>query len=212
MDLDRAKKRYSAIRKGKNAHLKAAHGKFYKKLLVSKSKAHNEKVSNELRTLNTSNPQKYWATLKKATKSITDCPISPADFETHFKNLNETEQLTKAQENLIQLSSNSEISANEDRNAEPNPQNDFLDELNTPITLLELKKGLKQLKNNKASGTDGVLNEMIKATFETMQNFYLQLFNFIFDSGNFPETWAEGLIVPIYKKREVKGIQITTVA
>ena len=65
LDLDRAKKRYSAIRKGKNAHLKAAHGKFYKKLLVSKSKAHNEKVSNELRTLNTSNPQKYWATLKK---------------------------------------------------------------------------------------------------------------------------------------------------
>ena len=74
------KKRYSAIRKGKNLHLKAAHGKFHKKLLVSKSKAHNEKVSDELRMLNTSNPQKYWATLKKATKLIIDCPISPADF------------------------------------------------------------------------------------------------------------------------------------
>ena len=34
-----------------------------------------------------------------------------------------------------------------------------------------------------------------------MKDVYLKLFNCIFDSGNFPEAWAEGLIVPIYKKK-----------
>ena len=37
-----------------------------------------------------------------------------------------------------------------------------------------------------------------------MKDVYLKLFNCIFDSGNFPDSWAEGLIVPIYKKKGSK--------
>ena len=60
------------------------------------------------------------------------------------------------------------------------------------------------MKNNKATGPDQIYNEEIKATFEIMKNFYLKLFNGILDSGIFPDSWAEGLIVPIYKKKGSK--------
>ena len=76
-----------------------------------------------------------------------------------------------------------------------------IQDLNKPFTLEELSKSIKSLKNNKATGPDQICNEQIKATFETMKNFYLKLFNGIFDSGIFPDSWAEGLIVPIYKKK-----------
>ena len=77
-------------------------------------------------------------------------------------------------------------------------------ELNKPITHDELVKALKSLKNHKATGPDQICNEAIKASFEGMKDVYLKLFNCIFDSGNFPDSWAEGLIVPIYKKKGAK--------
>ena len=78
-------------------------------------------------------------------------------------------------------------------------------DLNKPFTLEELSKGIKSLKNKKASGPDQIYNEEIKALFKIMENFYLKLFNAILDSGIFPDSWAEGLIVPIYKKKGSKG-------
>ena len=77
----------------------------------------------------------------------------------------------------------------------------ILDQLNKPFTLKELTDAVKSLSNNKATGPDDIKNEEIKATFDIMQNFYLRYFNCIFDSGIFPDPWAEGLIVPIYKKK-----------
>ena len=77
--------------------------------------------------------------------------------------------------------------------------------LNAQIEEEELKKGLKSLKNNKSTGPDEILNEQIKATFPIMKNIYIKLFNIILDTGCFPETWAEGLIVPIYKKKGSKN-------
>ena len=81
--------------------------------------------------------------------------------------------------------------------------------LNAEIDEDELKKGLKSLKNNKSTGPDGILNEQIKATFPIMKNIYLKLFNTILDTGCFPETWAEGLIVPYIRRKEAK-INLTT--
>ena len=45
------------------------------------------------------------------------------------------------------------------------------------------------------------MNEEIKGTFREMKDVYLKLFNLIFDSGCYPVAWAEGLIIPIYKKK-----------
>ena len=207
MALNRAKKNYCAARKRKNKQIKAAHGKFYKKLLISKFKEHSEKVSSNLRAINSDDPHKYWTTLKAAVKSKTECAIPPADFEEHFKALNEV----SSQDSTLKREGNPEMSVDFDPN---NITNDtdlctaIQADLNKPFTLEELSKSIKSLKNNKSSGPDQICNEQIKATFEIMKNFYLKLFNGILDSGIFPDSWAEGLIVPIYKKRVTRMIQI----
>ena len=193
------------IRKKKNKQLNKAHGKFYKKLLISKARAHSEKVQAELRSLKGDNPRVYWTTLKAATKAKSDCAIPPEEFENHFKELNEKNDLnaeTSSHSHTANDLSTPDALSNNEGNV---LQTELLNELNKPITMDELSKALKNLKNNKATGPDGIKNEEIKATFELMKNFYLKLFNLIFDSGVFPSSWAEGLIVPIYKKKGSKG-------
>ena len=125
--------------------------------------------------------------LNQATNQKTYCNISPEEFEKHFKALN--------------------VSQNTDDSEIENTEEEIIcfNLLNAKIEEDELKKGLKTLKNNKSTGPDGILNEQIKATFPIMKNIYLQLFNVIFDTGCFPETWAQGLIVPIYKKKGSKS-------
>ena len=72
--------------------------------------------------------------------------------------------------------------------------------LNAPITSQEVLKCVKILKNNKACGNDRILNEYIKSTLDQMMPIYVQLFNLILDSGEYPSIWLEGIIRPIYKR------------
>ena len=67
------------------------------------------------------------------------------------------------------------------------------------------KKALKNLKNNKSTGADEILNEQIKNSFPKMKKIVLNLFNIILETGCFPEEWAVGLIVPIFKNKGSKN-------
>ena len=57
----------------------------------------------------------------------------------------------------------------------------------------------KKLKNGKACGLDGVLNEMIK-----YGHFFLpsleKLFNLMLSFGVYPKKWGDGYLIPIYKR------------
>ena len=75
--------------------------------------------------------------------------------------------------------------------------------VNQPFTDNEIIKAVKNLKNNKSSGSDSILNEHIKATINIMASVYTKLFNIIFDSGLVPESWTLGDIIPIYKKQRL---------
>ena len=184
--LDKAKKNFSAARKRKNKTVTSYHGRFYKKLLNSKFKSHGKKTASKLRSSQTQDPKKFWKILNQATNQKNHCKISPEEFEQHFKDLN----VQDIEENEIETQEEHII---------------CFDLLNATIDETELKKGLKSLKNNKSTGPDGILNEQIKATFPMMKHIYLKLFNVIFDTGCFPETWAQGMIVPIYKKKGNKN-------
>jgi hypothetical protein len=59
----------------------------------------------------------------------------------------------------------------------------------------------QKLKNDKASGEDGIINEYIKSTAHQFINIYEKLFNLIFDCGIIPESWVIGKIKPIYKNK-----------
>ena len=63
---------------------------------------------------------------------------------------------------------------------------------------------VNKLKNNKAVGIDRILNEFIKCSIDIMIPLYVKLFNKILDSGEIPEDWLVGLIIPIYKNKGSK--------
>ena len=80
----------------------------------------------------------------------------------------------------------------------------MFDELDVPISLEEIKKGVRQLQNGARAGPDLLLNEFLRngeyAVFIYIQN----LFNKIFEMGFFPEDWSEGYNTNFQKKKKKK--------
>ena len=74
------------------------------------------------------------------------------------------------------------------------------DELNSEVTIEELRLAISQLKNGKSAGPDAILNEFIKFGSERVLTYIHKLFNTIFECGYFPTRWSEGFIVPIQKR------------
>ena len=57
------------------------------------------------------------------------------------------------------------------------------------------------MKTGKAAGIDKIANEYIKASINKLLPIYVYLFNKVLDSGEIPNDWSVGLIVPLYKKQ-----------
>ena len=75
------------------------------------------------------------------------------------------------------------------------------DYINCPFTRAEIFDCEKILKNEKACGEDGIINEYIKCTIHRFINIYEKLFNIIFDKGIVPNSWLVGIVKPIYKNK-----------
>ena len=106
----------------------------------------------------------------------------------HFKKLNENDS---------------------DDDVEPDFNFDHIDNdvdqfLNSPITEKEIKNVVLKLKNGKAFGNDGILNEYIKNTIDDLMPIYVKLFNIILVIGIVPDTWSLGIMVTIYKNKGSK--------
>lgn len=71
--------------------------------------------------------------------------------------------------------------------------------LDAPITAKEIHDQISKLKNKKASGTDTILNEIIKHERYYLMPSLERIFNDIIENGTFPTEWNIGVIKPIYK-------------
>ena len=100
----------------------------------------------------------------------------------HFKNLNKD---NNEPDNTLGNSINSDINVLVDKE----------------ITNEEILTVVKNLKNNKACGLDNINNEYIKSTIDVglLLPVYVNLFNSILDSGEIPNDWLLGKIIPIFK-------------
>ena len=63
-----------------------------------------------------------------------------------------------------------------------------------------MKEAINQLKNNKATGPDLLRNEMFKSGQHVLIKPICKLFNLVYRSGHYPESWSEGRIISIHKK------------
>ena len=74
------------------------------------------------------------------------------------------------------------------------------DVLNRDITIDEMINVIKQFNNGKSGGSDGVIYEMLKHCPITVIEYMHTLFNRILRQGDFPKTWGEAIISPLFKK------------
>ena len=68
------------------------------------------------------------------------------------------------------------------------------------LTVEDLKKAMRNLKNNKAAGTDGIHPELIKYGGSKLLNIIYEVVRLIWEEERIPEEWKETIIVPIYKE------------
>ena len=205
-ELNNAKKRFKNARNSKNKQRINNEGKNYKSILRNKKANYTRNLANKLRNLKSKDSANYWKLLKGAHKK--ECNnISLDQFELFFKNLNKNMENTDFEENLnnnINNNTNNVNNNNNTNNVNNNTNtnnNEIYNLLNEPINEEEIETAVKNLKNNKSPGDDGILNEQIKSTYHLMKNIYLKLFNIILLAGCFPDIWALGSIVPIFKKK-----------
>ena len=80
-------------------------------------------------------------------------------------------------------------------------------ELDTEISLNEIRKGVQSLKCGKSCEPDLFLNEFIKYGINSLIEYIHVPFNKIFDTGFFPDAWGEGYIVPLHKKGSIENVE-----
>ena len=77
--------------------------------------------------------------------------------------------------------------------------------LNDIFSKKEVVACIKKLKNNKACGFDGVINEFLKACNDKIITCITLLFNIVLITGKLPNSWSIGYITPIYKGKGDKN-------
>jgi Reverse transcriptase (RNA-dependent DNA polymerase) len=72
-------------------------------------------------------------------------------------------------------------------------------DLNEPISETELTEALRRLKNCKAAGGDGVVNELLKYSVPAGKRMLLTLFNLVWQCEDVPVNWRQGRIINLHK-------------
>ncbi|CAG2198691.1 unnamed protein product [Mytilus edulis] len=136
--------------------------KAYKKVCNLQYNEYRKNFIKKLRNLSQSDPKSYWSLLNKSSNTKTNVleKISLECFHDHFKKLSN-----------VQHDQNGDFTDDIDCNAVTN----LNFELNSVITVDEVVKAIKSLKNNKSSGTDLILNEFLKNSCQKMIDIYVNV-------------------------------------
>ena len=82
-----------------------------------------------------------------------------------------------------------------------NELQDFeLGNLDYDVTEKEIMNACKKLKNNKSSAYDMIKNEMLKSALPVISKTVVKICNVLLKTGQFPNSWTEGIINPIHKQ------------
>ena len=143
------------------------------------------------------NAKMYWNMLKElAHVKPANMPLS--SFEQYFRSINNPlDPFYSPDEDIVFFN---ERYANDEFNI-------MFVELNIGISHEEILNAIKQLKLNKSSGPDMLINEFFVHGKCILAPTLCILFNKIFDKGHFPEEWSEGYIVPLHKKGSINEVE-----
>ncbi|MEW8542106.1 MAG: reverse transcriptase family protein, partial [Candidatus Thiodiazotropha sp.] len=158
---------------------------------VRKCKFEYDKIqTRKLINAKTSNPKEFWKMLGSFT-AHKEVNITSEEFANYFKAINNpTDQFYNADVDITDFVANHE---NRELQA-------VFDQLDIEISVTEIRESIRELAMDKSAGPDNILNEFITKGENILIPYLHHLFNFIFNSGKFPEAWSEGYIIPIHKK------------
>ena len=134
-----------------------------------------------LQTMKKTNPKRFYRKFKRRKTRINSI-LTLEQFEEHFKN----------------LISNNEVNSAQD--SDPDETEPVYEELDVPFTESEIDMCIKNLKRDKATGLDNIMNKYIIFSRQFIKPVLCKLFNCILNSGSFPELCAKSIVVPVYKK------------
>ena len=77
--------------------------------------------------------------------------------------------------------------------------------MTSEFSIHELNCAIRQLKNKKDPGKDGISNEMIRHLGSLAKQKLLDIYNHSWNTGTFPTSWKEAIIIPILKKKGRTG-------
>ena len=162
----------------------------YKYLLKTKRKQFNKTLLSDL-IASIKSQKLFWDQVNKISKKRTQPAnnISPESWFNHFKELLERDVNCSDRPQWEQ---------------ERGVENDYL---NRPISIEEVTLAIRKLKTQKAPGPDGIIGELLKYAWKNdlILNFFVKLFNSLFENGIFPENWTESIVMPLYKKGDVNN-------
>lgn len=160
--------------------------KSYNKIKRAQKKMYNFYERDNLNKMSKTQPRKFWNKIRqqyaKNTKKAET--LTTDDLYEHFKSLYSTDTVN---ENVTF------------------DQNIIDEDLDKEISITEVEKADFSQNNNKSSGVDTLISEIYKCSYHETSQFILKLFNRIFLTGEYPEAWGSGIIIPIYKGGDVES-------
>ncbi|KAL4221122.1 hypothetical protein ACF0H5_019381 [Mactra antiquata] len=171
----------------------------YKMLIRNKRRDYEATQLKKMEKLRFSRPKEFWKHFKNKSKKKSDVgDISLDEFFKHFSEVSNDVFKNNNQE-ADNFASNHDFN-NFDIN------DDSL--LNTPITISEITKVVKTLKRYKSCGIDLLINEYFIESMDILSAHLCDIFNAILNSGYFPDTWTEGVIVPLHKRGDKHNVKM----
>ena len=173
--------------------------KEYVKMIKTKKREYEEKRLQNLKE-SAKDSKLFWSTIRQVNrKRIISNEISIQQWYDHFHDVFNVEE----------------------GNFETNEENviDDTDEhlFNENITAEEVINGIKKLKSGKSAGPDKIIGEMLKCANNSVIEYLVLLFNFLFERGRFQLDWSKSIIVPIHKKGDLenpdnyRGVALTSI-
>ena len=164
--------------------------KEYNKLIKYKKREWKNEMINKLENMESKNSKEYWNLIEKIKgekerKNISD----PEYFQNFFKKIYSEETC-----DMDDFHKNIKHEVNE--LLKHDKSNRLFD---AEITIDEVKKYIKELKNNKAGGPDGIIAEMIKSTPDNIITIITRIMNKIIKSSIYPKDWCMGTTSLIFK-------------
>ena len=154
---------------------------------------HNHEVSQTSKLLKAkmNNVKTYWKLLSSCGEQRVRTNVTNDEFYQYFENISNPCDEFYSVDPDIKESLNNIIHSD---------LREIFEELNELINRNEVYIAVKELKMGKSGGDDLLINELFVHGKYILVPYLTNLLNYSFESGIFPSTWTEGLLVPLHKK------------